>query len=64
MLSSTTRAGTITHDIVALGSTDSTSTGGNAGAAIHFAALELGKSVLYVDGAAAISAFFASLAAP
>lgn len=63
VLSGQTRAGTLTHDIVALGSTDSTALGGNAGAGIHFAALELGKSVLYLDGAAAINQFFADLIA-
>ena len=63
VLSSQTRAGTLTHDIVALGSSDSTVLGGNAGAGIHFAALELGKSVLYVDGAAAINQFFVDLIA-
>lgn len=63
ILSSQTRTGTLTHDIVALGSTDSTALSGNAGAGIHFAALELGKSVLYLDGAAAINQFFVDLAA-
>ena len=63
VLSSQTRAGALTYDIVALGSADSTTTtGGDAGAAIHFAALELGKTVLYLDGAAAINGFFANLA--
>ena len=62
VLGSQTRAGTLTHDIVALGSADSTALGGNAGAGIHFAALELGKSVLYLDGATAINQFFANLA--
>lgn len=62
VLSSQTRAGALTHDIVALGATDSTALGGNAGAGIHFAALELGKSVLYLDGAAAINQFFVDLA--
>lgn len=62
VLSSQTRAGALTHDIVALGSADSTALGGNAGAGIHFAALELGKSVLYLDGAAAINQFFVDLA--
>lgn len=64
VLGSQTRAGTLTHDIVALGSADSTVlSGGNAGAAIHFAALELSKSVLYLDGAAAINQFFVDLVA-
>lgn len=62
VLSSQTRAGTLTYDIVALGSADSTALSSDAGAAIHFAALELGKSVLYLDGAAAINGFFANLA--
>lgn len=63
VLSSQTRAGALTYDIVALGSADSTTTsGGDAGAAIHFAALELGKTVLYLDGATAINGFFANLA--
>lgn len=63
VLSSQTRAGTLTHDIVALGSADSTALSGNAGAGIHFAALELSKSVLYLDSAAAINQFFVDLAA-
>jgi len=63
VLSSQTRAGTLTHDIVALGSADSIALSGNAGAGIHFAALELGKSVLYLDGAVAINQFFADLIA-
>ena len=63
VLSSQTRAGVITHDIVALGSSDSTALSSNAGAGIHFAALELGKSVLYLDGAVAINQFFADLIA-
>jgi hypothetical protein len=62
VLGSQTRAGTLTHDIIALGAADSTDLSGNAGAGIHFAALELGKTVLYVDGAAAINQFFANLA--
>lgn len=62
VLSSQTRAGTLTHDIVALGSADSTALSGNAGAGIHFAALELSKSVLYLDGATAINQFFTDLA--
>ena len=63
VLSSQTRAGTLTHDIVALGSSDSTALSGNAGAGIHFAALELGKSVLYLNSAAAINQFFVDLTA-
>ena len=61
VLNSQTRAGALTHDIVALGSTDSTALSGNAGASIHFAGLELSKSVLYVDTAAAIDQFFLNL---
>ena len=63
VLSTQTRAGTLTHDIVALGSSDSTALSGDAGAGIHFAALELGKSVLYLDSAAAINQFFVDLTA-
>ena len=63
VLSSQTRAGTLTHDIVALGSSDSTALSSDAGASIHFAALELGKSVLYLNSAAAINQFFVDLTA-
>lgn len=64
ILTGQTRAGTLTHDIVALGSAANPSfTGGNAGGAIGSAANVLGKSVLFVDGAAAINQFFADLAA-
>lgn len=64
ILSSQTRAGALTHDIVALGSAaNPTFTGGNAGGAIGSAANVLGKTVLFVDGAAAIESFFADLAA-
>ena len=58
-----TRSGIITTDIVALGAAaNPTFTGGNAGGAIGSAANVLGKTVLYVDGAAAINQFFADLA--
>lgn len=64
ILTGQTRAGTLTHDIVALGSVANlTFDEFNAGGAIGSAANKLGKSVLYVDGAAAINAFFAQLAA-
>ena len=63
VLSGVTRAGTINFDIVALGAAaNPTFTGSNAGGAIGSAANVLGKSVLYVDGAAAINTFFADLA--
>ena len=63
LLSTQTRAGTITTDIVALGSAaNPTFTSNNAGGAIGSAANVLGKSVLYIDGAAAINQFFADLA--
>lgn len=63
ILSSQTRAGVLTHDIVALGAAAAGFTGSNAGGAIGSAADVLGKSVLFVDGAAAITGFFADLAA-
>ena len=64
VLSGVTRAGTITTDIVALGSSeDLTFTSGNAGGAIGSAANVLGKTVTFVDGAANINQFFADLAA-
>ena len=63
VLADATRSGIITTDIVALGSAaDPTFTGSNAGGAIGSAANVLGKTVLYVDGAAAINQFFADLA--
>ena len=63
VLAGATRSGTITTDIVALGAAaDPTFTGSNAGGAIGSAANVLGKTVLYVDGAAAINQFFADLA--
>ena len=61
--SSQTRAGLLTHDIVALGSAANPGfTASNAGGAIGSAANVLGKTVLYVDGAAAINQFFLDLA--
>ncbi|PCI33817.1 MAG: hypothetical protein COB54_02120 [Alphaproteobacteria bacterium] len=58
-----TRPGIITHDIVALGSSDPGAfTGGDAGGAIRSVADVLGLSVLYIEGAAALTAFFADLA--
>ena len=64
VLGGQTRAGTLTHDIVALGSAANPSfSSNNAGGAIGSAANVLGKSVLYVDGSAAITQFFANLAA-
>lgn len=63
VLSGVTRAGTITTDIVALGAAANlTFTEFNAGGAIGSAANVLGKSVLYVDGAAAITQFFTDMA--
>ena len=63
VLAGATRSGTITTDIVALGAAaNPTFTGSNAGGAIGSAANVLGKTVLYVDGAAAINQFFADLA--
>ena len=58
-----TRAGN-DGSIAALGSADATSTGsGDAGAAIHYAAQDAGKTVTYHDGGPAIDAFFAALRA-
>ena len=58
-----TRPGAITHDIVALGSSDPGAfSSGNAGGAIRSVADVLGFSVLYLDGDVAINAFFADLA--
>ena len=63
VLSGVTRTGLFTTDIVALGSAaDPTFSVSNAGGAIGSAANVLGKSVLYVDGAAAINQFFTNLA--
>jgi PEP-CTERM motif len=65
VLSGQTRAGALTTDIAVLGaaSTGGVFAGGNAGAAIGSAALNLGKSVTYFDTAAGINSFFAALAA-
>ena len=60
---SRTLAGTTNYDIVALGSAVNASfNGGNAGGAIGSVAQVLGKTVLYVDGAAAVTQFFQDLA--
>ena len=63
VLGGVTRAGAITTDIVALGSTSAGFASGNAGGAIGSAANVLGKTVTYVDGAANINQFFLDLAA-
>ncbi|MDO9271844.1 MAG: PEP-CTERM sorting domain-containing protein [Rugosibacter sp.] len=63
LLGSQTRGGSITTNIAALGSASSTATSANAGAAIGSAASELGKTVSYFEGAAAINQFFVDLAA-
>lgn len=64
VLSNATRPGVITTDIVALGSAANPAfTAGNAGGAIGSAADVLGKTVTYVNGAAAINEFFTNLAA-
>ncbi|MCF7981142.1 MAG: hypothetical protein K9K86_04105, partial [Pseudomonadales bacterium] len=63
---SQTRGGTITTDIVALGSAFADYTaiqGGNAGAAIGSAANAAGLTVTFIDTAAAITQFFIDLAA-
>lgn len=59
------RPGTITVDIVALGSSNPNGSfsSGNAGGAIGSAAQKAGLTVAYYDGAAAINSFFAALAA-
>lgn len=63
LLSTETRSGAITTDIVALGSAANPAFSvSNAGGAIGSAANVLGKSVLYINGAAAINQFFANLA--
>jgi len=65
VLPAVTRAGN-DGSIAALGSSDSTDTFGfNAGAAMHWAALDAGTgvSVTYYDGATAINGFFTALAA-
>ncbi len=63
--SQSTRPGTITVDIVALGAaiTAPSFPGSNAGAAIGSAAERAGLTVAYYDGPANINAFFAALAA-
>ena len=63
VLSGVTRAGAITTNIVALGSAANPAfNAGNAGGAIGSAANVLGKTVTYIDGAAAINQFFIDLA--
>ena len=64
ILSSSTRGGAITTDIVALGSAANPAfSAGNAGGAIGSAANVLGRTVTFIDGAAAIDQFFIDLAA-
>ena len=64
ILSGVTRAGTLTTDIVALGSAaNPTFSSSDAGGAIGSAANVLGRTVTYIDGAVAINAFFVALAA-
>ena len=63
VLSGVTRGGLITTDIVALGSAANPAfNASNAGGAIGSAANVLGKTVTYIDGAAAITQFFIDLA--
>jgi hypothetical protein len=63
LLSSQTRAGALTSDIVALGSEANLAfDNGNAGGAIGSAADVLGKTVSFYEGATAINQFFADLA--
>ena len=63
VLSGVTRAGALTTDIVALGSAANPAfNGGNAGGAIGSVGNVLGKTVTYIDGAAAINQFFVNLA--
>ena len=50
------------NSVAVLGSADSTSTSGNAGAAYHFAAPQAGLGVNFYDGATAINQFFTDLA--
>ena len=62
ILTGVTRAGVMNYDVVALGAAANPAfTASNAGGAIGSAADVLGKTVLYVDGAAAISQFFVDL---
>ena len=64
LLTTQTRAGTITTDIVALGSAANLAfSAGNAGGAIGSAANVLGKTVTFFDGATAINQFFSDLLA-
>lgn len=49
--------------VAAIGSAASTSTSGNAGAGIGYAASQAGLTVTYYEGAAAITGFFTALAA-
>lgn len=64
LLGSETRPGAITVDIVALGAAENPAfTASDAGGAIGSAANVLGKTVDFVDGAAAINTFFTNLAA-
>lgn len=64
LLGTQTRSGTLTTDIVALGSAaNPTFDSSNAGGAIGSAANVLGKSVSFYDGAVAINQFFVDLAA-
>ena len=64
LLTSETRAGSHGIDIAALGSAANlTFTSSNAGGAIGSAANVLSKSIGFFDGAAAITSFFAALAA-
>ncbi len=63
VLGGVSRAGAKTTDIVALGSAANPAfNAGNAGGAIGSAAQVLGKTVTYIDGAAAITQFFIDLA--
>lgn len=64
LIATQTRGGTITSDIAALGSAANPAfNAGNAGGGIGSAADVLGNTVAYFDGAAAITQFFADLAA-
>lgn len=64
LLGTQTRSGTLTTDIVALGSlADPAFTSGDAGGAIGSAANVLGRSVSFYDGDTAINQFFVDLAA-
>lgn len=64
LLGTQTRSGTLTTDIVALGSAaNPTFDSGDAGGAIGSAANVLGRSVSFYDGDTAINQFFLDLAA-